>query len=296
MSAVWRDAPERSHRAALRVMRAIALGLGRPVARLVLLGVAVYFFATSPAQRRASRAFLSRALGRAPTIRERFRHFHVFAATVLDRVYLLNERFDLFEIEIHGLPQVYAELDKGGGALLVGAHLGSFEALRALGRRVTGLRVAMVMYEENARMLNEALAALGPSARQDVIALGQFDSMLKVRDCLAAGGIAGVLGDRALGDDETRALPFLGAPASFPLGPMRMGRLLRCRMLFMAGLYLGGNRYALHFEPIADFSAMPPPSPEQALESYVACLERHCRAAPFNWFNFYDFWADDVPA
>jgi predicted LPLAT superfamily acyltransferase len=71
---------------------------------------------------------------------------------------------------------------------------------------------------------------------------------------------------------------------------MRMAALLRCPVVFMAGLYLGGNRYALRFEPIADFSSSPP-TPEAALAAYVACLERHCRAAPYNWFNFYDFWA-----
>jgi predicted LPLAT superfamily acyltransferase len=23
---------------------------------------------------------------------------------------------------------------------------------------------------------------------------------------------------------------------------------------------------------------------------YVARIEHHCRNAPYNWFNFYDFW------
>jgi predicted LPLAT superfamily acyltransferase len=150
----------------------------------------------------------------------------------------------------------------------------------------------MVMYEDNARMLNETLAALGPAARQDVIALGRVDAMLRVRDFLDDGGVAGVLGDRGLDEAGTTSTPFLGAPARFPLGPMRMAAMLRRPALFMAGLYLGGNRYALHFEPLADFGATPPPRPEAALAAYVACLERHCRAAPFNWFNFYDFWTD----
>lgn len=282
MSATWRHQPERSHRVALRLMRWIALGLGRGTARLVLHPVSAYFLLFAPRARRASRAFLDRALGRRATISDLYRHFFAFAATVLDRVYLLNARFELFDIDEHGAP-------RSGGLLLMGAHLGSFEALRASGRRAGGLRVSMVMYEDNARMLNETLAALSPDARQDVIALGRVDSMLRVRDCVAEGGVAGVLGDRGLDDDDTHALPFLGAPARFPLGPMRMAALLRCRVLFMAGLYLGGNRYALRFEPIADFSAARP-APEAALAAYVACLERHCRAAPYNWFNFYDFW------
>ncbi len=289
MSAAWRRNPERSRRWVLRLMSWIALRLGRPVARLALHAITPYYLLFAPAARRASRDFLARALGRPARLADLYRHFYGFATTVLDRIYLLHGRFELFEIELYGEQPLREQMQRGVGALLAGAHLGSFEALRARGRRSTGLRVAMVMYEDNARMLNEMLAAISPDARQDVIALGKFDSMLRVRDCLAEGGAVGVLCDRGLGDDEQIALPFLGAPARFPLGPMRMAALLRCRVWFMAGLYLGGKRYALQFEPIADFAAAPQ-APEAALAAYVACLERHCRAAPYNWFNFYDFW------
>ena len=288
MIARWRASPERSHRNVLRLMRGIALGLGRRAARAVLHPIALYFLLFSPRARRASAAYLSRALGRPATLRDGYRHFHTFAATVLDRVYLLHERFDLFDIEIHDAPA------PGAGLLLLGAHLGSFEALRAAGRREGHLRVTMVMYEDNARMLNEALAALSPTARQDVIALGRLDSMLRVRDCVAEGRVVGVLADRGLDEVDMRAVQFLGAPARFPLGPLRMAAMLRCRVVFMAGLYLGGNRYALRFEPLADF-AVAGTDPEAALEAYVACLERHCRAVPFNWFNFFEFWADADP-
>jgi predicted LPLAT superfamily acyltransferase len=292
VTARWQRDPERSHRAALALMRWVALALGRRAARALLHPICAYFLAFAPHARRASGAYLARALGRPAAPGERYRHFHRFAATVLDRVYLLHERFELFDIAVHGEPALQAELARGQGALLVGAHYGSFEALRAPGRRATGLRIAMVMYEDNARMLNATLTAISPAARQDVITLGRLDSMLRVRDFLAAGGIAGVLGDRGLDDEDALAVPFLGAPARFPLGPMRMAAMLRLRVLFMAGRYLGGHRYALHFEPLVDFSAAARPAPETGLAAYVACLERHCRAEPFNWFNFYDFWTN----
>jgi predicted LPLAT superfamily acyltransferase len=291
MNDEWRRRPEISQRWALRLMSWIALRFGRRAARLVLHPVTAYYLLFASSARRASLAYLRRALGRAPGLTDRYRHFHAFAATILDRVYLLHGRFELFELDANGEAQLREQLGRGPGVLLLGAHLGSFEALRALGRRHEGLRVAMVMYEDNARMLNETLAAINPAARQDVIPLGRFDSMLRVRDSLAAGSAVGVLGDRGLDDDDVLELPFLGMAARFPLGPMRMAAMLRCRVVFMAGLYLGGARYAVHFEPIADFSAGST-APGTALAAYVSCLERHCRAAPYNWFNFFDFWAD----
>ena len=31
------------------------------------------------------------------------------------------------------------------------------------------------------------------------------------------------------------------------------------------------------------------------MQRYVSTLEALCREAPYNWFNFYDFWADAEP-
>ncbi|MHB0982097.1 MAG: LpxL/LpxP family acyltransferase [Thiobacillus sp.] len=278
----------------LRLMAWISLRLGRAPARFVLAGVSLYFLLFAPAAKAASRAYLRRALGRAPTFADVFRHFYSFASTIHDRIFLLNGRFDLFQVEVHGEDVIQDVLSAGRGAILMGAHLGSFEVVRAIGRRQPGLRVAMVMYEENARKLNAVLAAINPAAVQDIIPLGQIDSMLRVQACLDEGMVLGVLGDRTLGGDPTLRVPFLGADAEFPLGPMRLAAMLKRPVLFMSGLYLGGNRYAIRFERLADFSALERSGRDAAIQgavaAYAACLERHCRAAPYNWFNFFDFW------
>jgi len=278
----------------LRLMTWISLRLGRAPARFVLAGISLYFLLFAPTARAASRAYLRRALDREPTFADLFRHFHSFASTIHDRVFLLNGRFDLFQVEVHGEDIVQEVLAAGRGAILMGAHMGSFEAVRAIGRQQPGLRVAMVMYEENARKLNAALAAINPAAVQDIIPLGQLDSMLRVQACLDEGMVLGVLGDRTLGSDPTLRVPFLGADAEFPAGPMRLAAMLKRPVLFMSGLYLGGNRYAIHFERLADFSDVERTGRDAAIQSavaaYAACLERHCRAAPYNWFNFFDFW------
>lgn len=292
--AEWAIRPERSNRSMLRLMAWISPRLGRTPARFVLAGVSLYFLLFAPAAKAASRAYLRRALDREPTFADVFRHFYSFASTIHDRIFLLNGRFDLFQVEVHGEDVIQDVLSAGRGAILMGAHLGSFEVVRAIGRRQPGLRVAMVMYEENARKLNAVLAAINPAAVQDIIPLGQIDSMLRVQACLDEGMVLGVLGDRTLGGDPTLRVPFLGTDAEFPLGPMRLAAMLKRPVLFMSGLYLGGNRYAIHFERLADFSALERSGRDAAIQgavaAYAACLERHCRTAPCNWFNFFDFW------
>jgi predicted LPLAT superfamily acyltransferase len=288
----WRLMPERGSLTLIRFMVRVSLALGRAPSRVLLWIAAAYFFLTGGAARRASRDFLARVLGRKPSPAEVFRHFFTFSTTVHDRVFLLKDRFDLFEIEVHG-----AELFDDRGALLMGAHFGSFEALRACGRGLGQRRVAMAMYKENARKVTDVLAAISPAAVQDIIALGRAEAMLEARRHLEHGTLVGVLADRTLGEEPTLPVEFLGATAHFPTGPMRMAAVLRQRVIFMAGMHRGGNRYEVRFEPLADFSeaeADPVARTERVAEgvrAYAARLEAHAREAPYNWFNFFDFWA-----
>ena len=300
----WSHTPERSNALALRVMSWIALTCGRRVARWVLHPITLYFVLFAPVPRRHSRRYLSRALGRPAGWRDVYRHLFTFTATILDRVYLLSGRMHLFDVSVHGEALIDATLAEGRGAFLVGAHIGSFEALRAIGQNRSGLRIAMVMYPDNARLINHALRAIAPHYQPKIIALGQRDSMLAVRDWLDAGGLAGLLADRALPGESQRAgsvgVNFLGREASFSDGPFRLAALLRRRVVFMAGLYAGGNRYDVRFTALADFSqrAADPAAREQhirdAVLAYAAQLESICREQPYNWFNFLDFWHEDA--
>ncbi|HYW56501.1 MAG TPA: acyl-CoA synthetase [Polaromonas sp.] len=302
-AAAWRQRPERSNMLMLRVMTWISLRLGRTAGRVVLYGIAAYFLVANAAARHASRAYLRRilALSDASRVgwRAIFNHFLSFASTIHDRVYLINDHFQLFDIRVHNEHLVDNLTNRSQGVFLMGAHVGSFEVLRAVGRKQAGLRVAMVMYEENARKLNSALSAINPAAQQDIVPLGRADSMLKVNQLLEAGSVVGMLADRCLNNDTTRPVPFLGQSAEFPVGPFRMAAILRKPVVFMVGLYGGGNRYDIHFETLADFSSMPAGGREAAVQAamarYAQLLEQHCRTAPYNWFNFFDFWQTSKP-
>lgn len=292
--AEWTRRPERGAPWIMRLMTRLSLFVGRRASRPILHGIVWYFLAFSPAARRASRLYLRRALGREPGWRDLYRHFHAFASTIHDRVYLLKGRFDLFDIVLHGEEHLACAQDDRRGIVLMGAHLGSFEAIRAIGRLRPGVRAAMLMYEDNARMINALLADINPEAARDIIPMGHFDAMLKVRDRLEAGDWVGILADRTVGGERVRRLPFLGAPAALPVGPFRLAAILRRPTVFMLGLYRGGSRYEIHFSPLADFGERSPESREAAIEAamrrYVELLELHCRDAPYNWFNFFDFW------
>jgi predicted LPLAT superfamily acyltransferase len=291
--AEWATKKERSNMFMLRVMTWISLKLGRRVGRVVLHLITLYFLTFAPSSRRASKQYLKRALGRPASLRDQYRHFFTFAATIHDRIYLINQRFDLFDIEVEGAKAIHAHLDTGQGLFLAGAHLGSFEVIRSLGKD-KDLRVAMFMHEDNAKKINAMLTAINPNASRDIIGLGNVESMLQVNQKLEEGYAIGILADRIFGDDTVHPVQILGEEVHLPLGPFRLAALLRQKIMFMTGLYLGGNRYSIHFHPLADFTNLERGQRDiavkNAMHEYAKLIDYYCRAAPYNWFNFFDFW------
>ena len=291
----WTVQSERGALPLIKLMVWIALRLGRPIARLFLYPICLYYLTFLTQPRRASQQYLARVLDHAPGLSDVFRHFHTFACCVLDRLFLLNDQIQMFDLEVHGEEIVLDIMKDGSGCILLGAHFGSFEVARALGRRHTDLKITLLMYEENARRIRTVLTAINPNHATDVIGLGKSDSLITVGERLEEGHCVGLLPDRSIGGEGQVRCSFLGSPAAFPLGPFQMAALLRRPVVLMFGVYRGGRRYEIFFELLSDPTDLPARGRnEQAreiLRRYVERIEHFCHEAPFNWFNFYDFWA-----
>lgn len=293
----WLAEGERGSLGAIRVLTWLTLRFGRAFGRLFLYPICVYFLMTAHTQRRASREYLSRVGNKPAGLGAVVRHMHTFASTLHDRIFLLQGRHELFNVRAEGLEAVHEALSLNRGCIFLGAHLGSFEMLRAYGLRETSLVVNLVMHQGNAEKTAAVLTSLAPDWTKRIIQPGQPDTLLRVKECLERGEVIGMLGDRVFGSDKALACSFLGKDAPFPQGPVLMAAMLGVPVVMFLALYEGANRYVIHFEPLTDGSV--PPRPERAkvveiaTRHYVERLEYYCRRSPYNWFNFYDFWHED---
>jgi predicted LPLAT superfamily acyltransferase len=299
MTAAWAAMPERGSGAALRLMARIALGLGWHAAHALLHPVTLFFLATAPAaQRRAARRYLARALGRRATWLDLWRLWFAFASCMLDRVFLLTGRIRGYRVEVSGLPLLRAATARGQGLVLLGAHLGSFEALRAVGAAESPVEVRMLMHRAPGGAADALFDSLDPARAATVIALGRPEAMLEAHEVLSRGGVVGLLADRAARGDRMLRVPFLGASAAFPGGPMTLAAVLHAPVVLGFGVWLGPRRYALRFEEFAPAIDLPRANREGALAEwlarYAARLGEICRDHPYNWFNFYDFWDEEA--
>jgi predicted LPLAT superfamily acyltransferase len=298
MSAHWRQRPEGGGFFALWLIRTIALRCGRPAARAVLYPITLYFFFRRGPERRASRQFLTRALGQRATVWQILRHIHSFASITLDRVFMLARGERGFRLEVEGLDYLHDAIDEGRGAMLMGSHHGSFEALRMLSQRYQKAPLRIVLNKQQTPAMTALLEALAPDIGERVIDGAQDPAsvVLALGEAARQGHMVALLADRGRQDEAMLRVPFLGEDAAFPVGPWLLAASLRIPVVLCFGLYLGGNRYKLVFEPFADTRELPREGRRKAVRGYVreyaARLESLARTHPYNWFNFYDFWHD----
>ena len=291
----WQEVAEKGSVLGIRIVVVLATALGRRAVRAVLHVVAAWYVAFHPAVRRASRDYLVRLRGRA-RLGDVYRHVLCFARVTADRVFLARGALAPFTLAIEGEEHLRALRDARRGALIVLAHLGSFEVLRAAGS-TRDIPVSFLGYFRNARMINAVLRELNPAvdARLIEIRPGDPTFIFDVERLVAEGGLIGTMGDRVGEDGKAVQVPFLGAPAPFPTGPYLLATALGCPVYLGFGLYHEPNRYALYCEPFAERVVLPRAGRAEALAGYAARyaarVEHYCRLAPYNWFNFFDFWS-----
>ncbi len=292
----WLAARERGTVAGIRFVLWLATTLGRPAARAFTALLALYYVSAHGAVRRSSRAYLRRA-GVPHGFWDSYQHVLRFAHTAVDRIFLLRGATAGITLESHGTEHLRAAQEAGRGAVLLGAHLGSFEALRAqAGAR--GYPLNIVGYFKNAAMINAVLAKISPAQSVRVVHLEPdgMEHVLALRERVERGEFVAILADRHELSKRTAEVALFGGTVRLPTGPYLLASVLKCPVFLTFGLFHEPGRYSLHCEPFGDPLVIDRRDREGALRDcaarYAARLEHYARLAPDNWFNFYDYWGD----
>lgn len=293
----WTEIVEKGSVLGVQLIVGLGTFLGRPAVRLLMRVVAIYYVAFDAKTREASRSFHQR-LGVPAGFSAVYRNVLRFAYNASDRIFLLKRARHLFHFERHGVDVVQGLQDQGRGAILIGAHFGSFEALRAAADD-DGFPLSVVGFFDNAKKVNSILQALDPELASRVIHVTP-DSMgylLEIRNRIKRGELVALLRDRMTPGASSVRVEFLGSPAPFPTGPFSVAAALRCPVLLIFCIGRDPNVYEVHCEHFADRIDLPRPHDEEALrgvvQRYVHRLDHYARLAPDNWFNFYDLWSGE---
>jgi predicted LPLAT superfamily acyltransferase len=312
VSAAWAQKSERGNRGWLRFALWLYRNLGRWAVAAILVPISAYFLVFDRVTRRSSRDWLATAfatpegraaLRRSPGWITTFRHVYAFASSALDRLVLWAGGASSFQIDHRGGERLLELARQGRGAILLGAHLGSFDMLRLIASQY-GLRVNVLMFTAHAARVNELFDSLGGESRIRVISIdpGSVQTAFEIKACLARGEFVGILADRVHpgGRERPCATHFAGRRAAFPLSPFLLGAVLGAPVFLSVCISTGHLRYFAVTEPIFEGGPVPRNMREKValemLETWVRRFEHYCLRSPKQWFNFYDFFGDGLAA
>ncbi|WP_427307785.1 acyltransferase [Cupriavidus sp. H39] len=277
---------------------------GRAAFRAVLYPVVTYYWLAHGAARRASRDYLRRVhrvagtTSPAPGARQTLRHLYAFADTLLDKLLAIGGRYAFGNVTREGAEVMLRQIESGQGGIIVTAHMGCLELCRVLARHRRGLRLTVLVHTAHAQRFNRILARIDPGATLQLYQVDEISpaTAQDLADKVRAGEFVAIAGDRAPAHGgRAVTVPFLGAPARFPVGPYVLAALLDCP-LFAMGCIRHGNGHLLRFTELARTVRLPRAGRAEALaghaRAYADWLADLLLLSPYDWFNFYDFWAD----
>ena len=226
-----------------------------------------------------------------------FSHFEAFGGAICDKFRVWKGKIKDSELEIIDLERIKSELiGAQKGQILLTAHLGNVEICKALGARVDGFRMVILVYDKNSREFNEALKRISQndgSVRMMLVNELDVAAMLELKNIVENGEHIGIMGDRTpLGGDKAARVKFLGKEASFNYGPYLIAGILGVKISSLWCQKIDG-KFRIELVPLASAVKLgrdKAAAARQCLQIYVRELENRCKQTPAQWFNFFDFW------
>jgi predicted LPLAT superfamily acyltransferase len=299
--AQWHGLRELGSARGLTFLYWIHCRLGRVPFRLALYPVVLWYLLLKPVPRRASKQFLSLALGRPAGLKDQLRHFVSFSESMLDKLVAWNNGVRFEDVTIRGHKPAADALAAGRGFILIASHMGNVEICRVLSRWRPGLELHVLVHTRHAENFNRVMRQLDPSSHLNLHQVTAFDAGLAawMAERVAAGAVLVIAGDRVpVSSGKVVQAPFLGHPAPFAQGPWVLAHALGCPVLLFFCL-LGEKGYEIDFEAFEQQVVLPRGAArDEAIgglaRRYAQRLEHYARRDPYQWFNFFPFW--ETPA
>jgi predicted LPLAT superfamily acyltransferase len=305
MAKGWQDVGERGAAWGVWLTAYVYRLLGRTVCRVMLAPVVAYFYIAGKAQRDASKEYLERVwragyLPRRPGFAMGYRHFLSFAFATLDKLAAWTGNIRLKDVEGVEDGLFHEAKVNGRGAVVISAHLGNPEVIRAIATVNKRFRVNVLMHTLHAERFNRMMQTFSPESPVRMVQVTQIDvgTAMQLSDAISRGEWVVLMGDRiAVNGGEASSVPvdFLGAPAQLPMGPFVLAAALRCPT-YTLFCTRKGERFRVKFELLADPVKLPRANRAEAIRDYASAyagrLEKAIATAPLQWFNFYDYWPE----
>ncbi|MEA2336533.1 MAG: phosphatidylinositol dimannoside acyltransferase [Thermoanaerobaculia bacterium] len=221
-----------------------------------------------------------------------YRVFWNYAWTIADNV-RFKELRAIPDWEFSGWNH-FQEMQARGGAILLTAHMGSYDLGAHLFSETSTRRIVMVRAPEEDPQTREFEEHHGADGLRVEFNTRATELALDLLENVRDGDIVAIQGDRVTGTISTLPATFFGKPASVPAGPFALALAARVPIYPVFVVRMGRRRYRLvTSRPIEitrsrnrddDFA--------RAVEQWTTELERVVSGCWHQWFTFEPYWPE----
>jgi predicted LPLAT superfamily acyltransferase len=263
---------------------------------MIITPFTTFFFLTLIKIRGAVADNLEAVLGPCGWVRRQLRIYR----TMWMFAWCLTERYERlgtyrpFALRLAGEEQ-WNELCRGGGFILITAHLGSWEVGSMAPAAAEARPVHVVREAETDPRAQEYISELirkrGGGLYHTHFAEDPRLGMLLL-DALRRGEIVALQGDRPRTGGRVAKVTLFGRPFPLPVGPAALARAAGVPLVPVFVIREGRRRYRVEVRPPIQVAPTPerPDGVDAALHRFAAELEKAIASAPHQWFCFRRVW------
>lgn len=218
-------------------------------------------------------------------------YFH-FGQAIMDRfaVYAGYQ----FHIEVPQMEEFRKHRDGEEGFIVLFSHFGNSE-MAGYSMATPQKRMNIVLYMGDTETINQNRSKVMAKNNLRLIPMRSNDMghVFTITEALNNGEIVAMAVDRIV---QSKGVPctFMQDNALFPIGPFRICSTMQKTVLSVFVLKESWNSYKIIVEPLNIPSSLPKrQQAEYMAQQYVMGLEKLVMQYPYQWFNFYDFWAKE---
>ncbi|MBQ0003277.1 MAG: hypothetical protein KBT21_07045 [Treponema sp.] len=235
-----------------------------------------------------------------------------FAITFVEKMECWVKKNPGVKVEFSQGDDVYNlinHLNSGKGAFVVVSHLGNSEVLRCLANRNDiclnkKVPIAVLMDLGSTSNFTNTIEKLNPGFTENIVDVNNITpaTIEHLEEVIEQGGMVVSAGDRVSKNADSRFIKadFLGKEAPWSYGVYLIAMLLKAPVYFLFGTRkkdVSFNRkYHVHVVKSSVETDCARKDRETNLKNlcfeFVRELEKVCLEHPFQWYNFYNFWAD----
>ena len=286
----------RGNKTGFRIFVWVLKNAGLSAAYLLLRFVAFYFFIFSGKAFRCQYAFFHKRLGNSSlrSIINIYKNYYWFGQTIIDKIVLMSGMKNPFRFDFEGEDYLRDMVAQNKGGLLLSAHVGNWEIAGHLLQRL-GTEMHIVMYDGEARQIKDYLETITEKHSAQIIPIKEdLSHIYAIQEALSKNAFVCMHADRFLEGNKTLTESFLNKAARFPAGPFLLARTFQVPVSFVFAMKDRSFDYHFYASPPKIYHGSKEPAIREMISAYCRNMENIVRKYPLQWYNYYDFWNQEM--